>query len=86
MEQGSDFHINFVNFSLTELSVGKEAQHDVFFAERSKQKKRKKIIQVESEAKAAKMLGLAVEQNHAYLKLRKLRALYSIYCQLTEHD
>ncbi|KAH8275578.1 hypothetical protein KR026_010999 [Drosophila bipectinata] len=60
-----------------------EAQRAVFFVERAKQEKQQKIVQAEGEAEAAKMnryvyLGLAVKQNPAYLKLRKLRAAQSI--------
>ncbi|KAI8127163.1 Prohibitin-2 [Lucilia cuprina] len=69
-----------------------EAQRAVFFVERAKQEKQQKIVQAEGEAEAAKMISfskqfvpssihkscLAVKQNPAYLKLRKLRAAQSI--------
>uniref|UniRef100_A0A1I8PRM4 Prohibitin n=1 Tax=Stomoxys calcitrans TaxID=35570 RepID=A0A1I8PRM4_STOCA len=92
MERARDFNIILDDVSLTELSFGKEytaaveakqvaqqeAQRAVFFVERAKQEKQQKIVQAEGEAEAAKMLGLAVKQNPAYLKLRKLRAAQSI--------
>ncbi|XP_034650014.1 prohibitin-2 [Drosophila subobscura] len=92
VERARDFNIILDDVSLTELSFGKEytaaieakqvaqqeAQRAVFFVERAKQEKQQKIVQAEGEAEAAKMLGLAVKQNPAYLKLRKLRAAQSI--------
>lgn len=92
VERARDFNIILDDVSLTELSFGKEytaaveskqvaqqeAQRAVFFVERAKQEKQQKIVQAEGEAEAAKMLGLAVSQNPAYLKLRKIRAAQSI--------
>ncbi|TMW54603.1 hypothetical protein DOY81_000397 [Sarcophaga bullata] len=83
VERARDFNIILDDVSLTELSFGKEytaaveakqvaqqeAQRAVFFVERAKQEKQQKIVQAE---------GLAVKQNPAYLKLRKLRAAQSI--------
>ncbi|KAH8253427.1 hypothetical protein KR032_005463 [Drosophila birchii] len=91
VERARDFNIILDDVSLTELSFGKEytaaieakqvaqqeAQRAVFFVERAKQEKQQKIVQAEGEAEAAKMI-LAVKQNPAYLKLRKLRAAQSI--------
>lgn len=92
VDRARDFNIILDDVSLTELSFGKEytaaveakqvaqqeAQRAVFFVERAKQEKQQKIVQAEGEAEAAKMLGLAVKTNPAYLKLRKIRAAQSI--------
>lgn len=92
VERARDFNIILDDVSLTELSFGKEytaaveakqvaqqeAQRAVFFVERAKQEKQHKIVQAEGEAQAAKMLGNAVNQNPAYLKLRKIRAAQKI--------
>lgn len=92
VERARDFNIILDDVSLTELSFGKEytaaveskqvaqqeAQRAVFFVEKAKQEKQHKIVQAEGEAEAAKMLGMAVSQNPAYLKLRKIRAAQSI--------
>lgn len=92
VDRARDFNIILDDVSLTELSFGKEytaaveakqvaqqeAQRAVFFVERAKQEKQQKIVQAEGEAEAAKMLGLAVNMNPAYLKLRKIRAAQSI--------
>lgn len=92
VERARDFNIILDDVSLTELSFGKEytaaveakqvaqqeAQRAVFFVERAKQEKQHKIVQAEGEAEAAKMLGQAVNQNPAYLKLRKIRAAQKI--------
>lgn len=92
VERARDFNIILDDVSLTELSFGKEytaaveakqvaqqeAQRAIFYVERAKQEKQHKIVQAEGEAEAAKMLGIAVGQNPAYLKLRKIRAAQSI--------
>ena len=92
VERARDFNIILDDVSLTELSFGKEytaaveakqvaqqeAQRAVFYVEKAKQEKQQKIVQAEGEAEAAKMLGFAVKENPAYLKLRKIRAAQSI--------
>ncbi|CAJ1060143.1 prohibitin-2-like [Xyrichtys novacula] len=91
-ERAKDFHIILDDVSITELSFSsqytaaveakqvahQEAQRAQFYVEKAKQDQRQKIIQAEGEAEAAKMLGLAINRNPGYLKLRRIRAAQTV--------
>jgi prohibitin 2 len=55
-----------------------EAQRAQFIVERAVQERQQKIVQAEGEAKAASLIGEAVNANPGYLKLRKLKAAQAI--------
>ena len=44
-----------------------EAQRAVFLVEKAKQERQQKIVQAEGEAESAKLIGLAIGQNHKTL-------------------
>lgn len=91
-ERAKDFNIILDDVSITDLSFGKEyaaaveakqvaqqeAQRAAFLVERAAQERQQKIVQAEGEAKAAKLLGDALQDNPGYLKLRKISAARKI--------
>ncbi|CAB4001131.1 prohibitin-2 isoform X3 [Paramuricea clavata] len=91
-ERAKDFNIILDDVSITDLSFGKEyaaaveakqvaqqeAQRAAFLVERAAQERQQKIVQAEGEAKAAKLLGDALQDNPGYLKLRKITAARKI--------
>jgi len=91
-ERARDFNIILDDVSITDLSFGKEytaaveskqvaqqeAQRAAFMVERAIQERQQKVVQAEGEAKAAVLLGQALNDNPGYLKLRKIRAAQRI--------
>jgi len=91
-ERARDFNIILDDVSITELTFGaqytaaveakqvaqQDAQRATFIVDRAKQERLGKIVQAEGEAKAATLLGEALQDNPGYLKLRKIRAAQNI--------
>jgi len=88
MERAVDFRINVDDVSITHLTFGKEytaaveakqvAQQDAerakFVVKQALQDKQSTIIKAQGEAQAAALIGAAMQQNPAYIELRKLDA------------
>uniref|UniRef100_A0A2I3HET3 Prohibitin n=1 Tax=Nomascus leucogenys TaxID=61853 RepID=A0A2I3HET3_NOMLE len=87
-ERAKDFSLILDDVAITELSFSREytaaveakqvAQQAQFLVEKAKQEQRRKIVQAEGEAEAAKKLGEALSKNPGYIKLRKIRAAQNI--------
>lgn len=91
-DRARDFNIILDDVSITELTFGaaytaaveskqvaqQDAQRATFVVDRAKQERLGKIVQAEGEAKAAELLGEALQDNPGYLKLRKIRAAQNI--------
>jgi len=91
-DRAKDFGIILDDVSLTDLSFSaqytaaveskqvaqQEAQRAAFLVERAEQERQQKIVAAEGEAKAATLIGEAMNDNPGYLKLRRIRAAQKI--------
>jgi len=91
-ERAKDFDIILDDVSITDLSFSaqytaaveskqvaqQEAQRAAFLVERAVQERQQKIVASEGEAKAATLLGEAMNENPGYLKLRRIRAAQKV--------
>jgi len=87
-----DFSMILDDVAITELSfspqytaaveskqvAAQDAQRATFIVERAKQEKQEKIVQAEGEAVSAQLIGNALSQNPAYLKLERIKAARNI--------
>jgi len=92
LERARDFHISLDDVSITHLSFGKEyttaveakkvAEQEVerakYVVEKAEQDKKRIIVQAEGEALSAKMISDAIQQNPAFIELRRLEAAREI--------
>jgi len=88
VERARDFDIILEDVAITDLSFSpqytaaieskqiaqQEAQRAAILVERAVQERQQKIVQAEGEARAAFMLGEAIEGNPGFLKLRRITA------------
>nr|BAM68489.1 prohibitin 2 [Polyandrocarpa misakiensis] len=91
-ERAKDFHLVLDDVAITDITFSREyaaaieakqvaqqeAQRAQFIVEKAKQERQQKVVQAEGEATIAKMIGEAISQNPAYLKLRRIRAAQAI--------
>lgn len=92
LERSSEFHIALEDVSIVDLTFGAEfmnaveakqvAQQDAerakFIVQEAKQQKRSTIIRATGEARSIKLIGESIDQNPAYIELRKLEAAREI--------
>ncbi|KAL5254044.1 hypothetical protein ACHWQZ_G013712 [Mnemiopsis leidyi] len=92
VERARDFDIILEDVAITDLSFSpqytaaveakqiaqQEAQRAAILVERAVQERQQKIVQAEGEARAATMLGEAINKNPGFLKLRRITAAKNI--------
>ena len=92
LERSSEFYINLEDVSIVDLTFGVEfmkaveakqvAQQDAerarFIVQEAQQQKKSTIIRATGEARSIKLIGESIEQNPAYIELRKLEAARQI--------
>jgi len=92
LERSSEFYINLEDVSIVDLTFGVEfmkaveakqvAQQDAerakFIVQEAQQQKKSTIIRATGEARSIKLIGESIEQNPAYIELRKLEAAREI--------
>lgn len=95
-ERANDFHIALEDVSITHLSFGKdyrqaieakqvaqqEAERAKYVVKQAQQEKRSIIIKAEGEAQAVELLGKSLQENDAFLTLRRLDAAKQIAATL----
>eukprot|EP00331_Platyophrya_macrostoma_P000141 CAMPEP_0176407390 /NCGR_PEP_ID=MMETSP0127-20121128/1386_1 /TAXON_ID=938130 /ORGANISM="Platyophrya macrostoma, Strain WH" /LENGTH=312 /DNA_ID=CAMNT_0017786593 /DNA_START=21 /DNA_END=959 /DNA_ORIENTATION=+ len=98
-ERAQRFYIDITDVSITEMSFGKEytnaveskqiaqqmAERAKFRVEQAEQEKRGTILLAEGEAQSAKLIGDAINNNPAFIELRKLEAARTIAKTIGQH-
>lgn len=88
MKRAKDFGIQFEDISITELQFGRdfrkavedkkvaeqEAERAKYIVQKAALDKEQAIVRATGEAESAKLIGKAVEQNPAFITLRKIEA------------
>ncbi|CBH15450.1 prohibitin 2, putative [Trypanosoma equiperdum] len=91
-ERAKRFHIDITDVSITQMSFGKEytsaveakqvaqqmAERAKWRVEQAEQEKEGAILLAKGEAEAAKLIGMAVQKNPAFITLRSLEASRTI--------
>eukprot|EP00744_Colponema_vietnamica_P002236 GILI01003558.1.p1 GENE.GILI01003558.1~~GILI01003558.1.p1 ORF type:complete len:295 (+),score=91.13 GILI01003558.1:64-948(+) len=91
-ERAADFSIILDDVSITHLSFGKEyteaveakqvaqqeAERAKFIVEKARQDKNSIIVKAQGEAKSAELIGRAVQQNPAFVELRRIEVAREI--------
>lgn len=91
-ERATEFWIQLDDVSITDLRFGdeyskavenkqiaqQEAQRAALLVEQARQAKQQKIVEAEGEAKAAELIGKAIQKNPGFLTLRRIDAARAI--------